>query len=623
MASDTPDIIVAIDLGTTYTGVAWARPQRGLVLQSPIQVIHDWPGMASRNEQKVQTCLTYNPDDSLSAWGYLCEEDDATEKSRHEFFKIFLDKQTLNAAHQAGISQAPSSVLAAKRLVTDYLREIYLHVKRAIELHTGIGHIGWQSMVVEFVFSVPTTWRTQEIINVFKDTIYAAGFGTEGMAHTATVELTESEAAAVGTIKGSSVAFRAGDMFLSVDAGGGTTDFAVMQVVEPREPFPVLSQITQVDGIGTGSALIDQAFISFIDARIDQFPELAQLLPPDCAKRLARSDKFRTMKHKFGEHVYDSPTYKIPLEGVSYNFNYAEAGIEQGKLILKREEIQALFDPHIDSITRKIQEQLEWVQMRGVNRPVNYMILSGGLGSSTYVRDRLQHELLMLPNPYAYQIRILQAPDPQLVVVKGLLLDRLQKLDSGSTPVLISRIARTSYGFQFKDLYDPHLHVGVATKKDPYDGKVYAVGQIDWLIKKGDIITVGVPITSRFIKKLDSKDSSKIWDSVIYTSDKEREQLPTNTSQGGVRQLCIVKSNLTGVSEDDLVMKRKSGVSFLKGKKYYLCKFDVKAIIGPADLRFELWFAGQRLSGNHDPLQVTWDTEGSGDGTQSISSYAS
>ncbi|KAK6084673.1 Hsp70 family chaperone [Seiridium cupressi] len=550
MTSDSPDIIVAVDLGTTYTGVAWARPQKSLVLQSPIQVIHNWPGSSAKNEQKVHTCLIYNQDGSLSSWGSLCEDDDAAGKRRREFFKIFLDQPTLDAAHQAGIAQAPTSVPEAKELVSDYLLQIYQHVKSTVELHTGIGHVGWQSLSVEFIFSVPTTWRNQGILNIFKDAIQSAGFGTEGVDHSATVELTESEAAAVGTIKSSTVNFQSGDIFLSIDAGGGTTDFAVMQVVEARDPFPSLSQINQVDGIGIGSTLIDQAFVSLVNSRLGQFPELVQSLPPDCADRLVRSERFRTMKHKFGERVYESATYKLPLDGVSYHFDHPAARIEQGKLVLTWEEVQALFDPHIESILRKIQEQLSWMQKNDVNRPVGHMILSGGLGSSKYVRDRLQHELMVLSHPYAHQVKIIQAPDPQLVVVKGLLLDRLQKLDSGDAPVIVSRIARASYGMGCKAQYDSNIHFGQIVKKDAYDGKLYAMGQLEWLIRKMETLTPSA------------------------------------------------------------VVKRKARRFIFKGKKYYFCTFDVKSIIGPADLRFELWFAGQRFSRNHDPLKVTWDSEG-------------
>lgn len=181
---------------------------------------------------------------------------------------------------------------------------------------------------------MPTTWRSQDIINSFKKCIEDAGFGVEGRRHTAAVELTESEAAAVGTIKNSTVAFQAGDIFLSVDAGGGTTDLALMQVVEPREPFPSLSQINQVDGIGIGATLIDQAFVSMINSRLGQFPDLVQQLPPDCAERLVRSERYRTTKHKFGERVYQSTCYKLTLDGVPFNLNHGGARIELGRIVL-------------------------------------------------------------------------------------------------------------------------------------------------------------------------------------------------------------------------------------------------------------------------------------------------
>ncbi len=291
-------------LTSPCAGVGWARPQATQALQTPIQITYDWPGCSTKNEQKVPTCLVYGPDRQPSSWGFLCEDDEASEKQRREFFKIFLDQRTLNDAHRQGITAAPASTQEAQQLVTDYLRKIYQHVKASIELHTGTAYQGWGGMAVEFIFSVPTTWRSLDIINAFKATIRDAGFGTEGPRHLATVELTESEAAAVATIKSSTIAFRQGDIFLSVDAGGGTTDFALMQVAEARAPFPMLTQIKEVDGVGIGSTLIDRAFLGLVTTKLYQFPDLLQQLPPERIDKLVRSEKFKTLKHKFGEKVY-------------------------------------------------------------------------------------------------------------------------------------------------------------------------------------------------------------------------------------------------------------------------------------------------------------------------------
>lgn len=318
--------------------MAWARPKASHALQSPIQVIYNWPGCSTKNEQKVHTCLVYGQDEKKpSSWGFLCEDDEDPGRTRREFFKIFLDKMNLLEAQIKGLQGAPESVTQAQQFVTDYLHEVYVHVKSTIEHQTGIGPFtGWKDLTVEFVFSVPTTWRSLEIINAFKAAIKNAGFGTEGPRHTSTVELTESEAAAVATIKSTAVSFEKDDIFLSVDAGGGTTDFALMQVVEANEPFPSLKQLTQVDGVGIGSTLIDRAFLELVEDRIFPYADLVDQLPPDTIERLARNDKFRTTKHKFGERVYSTPVYKLPMEGVGFNFNHEGAGIESGRFLLTK-----------------------------------------------------------------------------------------------------------------------------------------------------------------------------------------------------------------------------------------------------------------------------------------------
>jgi hypothetical protein len=83
------------------------------------------------------------------------------------------------------------------------------------------------------------------------------------------------------------------------------------------------------------------------------------------------------------------------------------------------------------------------------------------------------------PNASAIQVRV--APDPQLVVCKGIVADRLQKLKSGQS-VLGWRCCRASYGTPCKVPYDVNnpQHLGKTTKRDLLDGKVYVMDVIDW-----------------------------------------------------------------------------------------------------------------------------------------------
>ena len=315
----------------TQPGVAWMTPR------TPIQVINDWPGSGDRGERKVPTTLVYNADGSLSSWGFICADDDEPDKTRREFFKIFLDADTLMAAQKQGLSAAPKNIEEAQMFLTDYLRQLYSHVKESIEMQIGCRQFGgWTDMTVSFLFSVPTTWTSMGIINTFKGIVRDAGFGIEGPRHSAQIDLTEAEAASVAVLKTSAINFKVGSIFLIVDAGGGTTDLALMRVTSIDAAFPQMSQVAAVKGVGIGSSLIDQAFIRLITERLAAYPQGQSQLPIDCVMRMARSHQFKTIKHKFGEKVYMQQVFKIPIEGTSYDYSQPELGIESGRMLFTK-----------------------------------------------------------------------------------------------------------------------------------------------------------------------------------------------------------------------------------------------------------------------------------------------
>ncbi|KAK0648207.1 hypothetical protein B0T16DRAFT_327490 [Cercophora newfieldiana] len=609
MNGDSPDIMVAIDLGTTYTGVAWMTPR------TPIQVISDWPGSGDRSERKVPTTLIYHGSGTLSSWGFMCADDDDTMpgKLKCEFFKIFMEADTLAGAQQQGLSSAPASTLEAQHFATDYLRQVYLHVKESIETEIGRRHTGgWNDMTVEFIFSVPTTWTSIYVVNTFKDVIRNAGFGTEGIRHSAQVDLTEAEAAAVATLKTSAVTFDMGALFLTVDAGGGTTDLALMQVTSANQQVPQMSSMHPVSGVGIGASVIDRLFVRLVTQRMAAYPEIAAALPPDYPMRLARSHQFRTLKHKFGERAYMQPMFKIPMEGVAHHFSHPGVGIENGRMLFSVHEIQSLFDPQVEGIAKKIIEELDWLRDNGHPQQVQHMILSGGLGSSAYVRDQLQQRFINYPHPNANRVAVIPCSDPQLVVVRGLLLDRQQRWQTGGiASVLAARVARASYGVIVREAYSPAVHFNEEVKQDQYEpSKKWAMNQIEWLIKKGDTINPNVPLVKSFQIRLAGGDLTRAWDTRIVISHSEPGFLPRSMKQAGATQICEVRSNLEGVKQEELVHKHKRGTCFSRGYTFYICQFDVRVIIAPADLRFELWFGGQRFSGNHEPISITWDEEG-------------
>ncbi len=129
--------------------------------------------------------------------------------------------------------------------------------------------------------------------------------------------------------------------------------------------------------------------------------------------------------------------------------------------------------------------------------------MSGGLGSSPYVRKRLKSRYetgLGVSRLNAQEMRIVLVAEPyvnsrptnpyltvdgslyrQLAVVQGLVMDRIQAISRGSV-VFKERCCRLSYGMICRELYNEAKHIGEEVTHDPRDRQRWAVNQIDWFV---------------------------------------------------------------------------------------------------------------------------------------------
>lgn len=300
--------------------------------------IDAWPGLPPHSvETKVPTKIAYSKNGREPRWGFLCDEDDDDEGfyDVQEHFKIYLDQDSLDLALKFGVTKM-ETVEQATQLVTDYLHQVYLHIKRSLESAFG----PWMQKSIEFVFSLPTTWTSSDTINRFKKAIEVAGFRSGNpQKHTYQLDLTEAEAAAVYTASEPQVTLFNNDIILICDAGGGTTDLGLIQVQNADRDRPTLKQVNAVRGIGIGSTMIDLAFELYIKSRLET-SERSQSLPDTFAPKVARSQAFLTIKHNFGIKAMEHETYKLPLHkldlGIGKDYTDQVAGIEGGVMQLPR-----------------------------------------------------------------------------------------------------------------------------------------------------------------------------------------------------------------------------------------------------------------------------------------------
>ncbi|KAH7191731.1 uncharacterized protein B0J16DRAFT_393692 [Fusarium flagelliforme] len=590
--AEKPDVTVAIDFGTTFTSTIPQHPVAFLLSNGTIHCFNNWPGNKNSGETKVPSRLVYNHDNTVSSWGFsssIYDDPLPIGKKEYPYFKMFLDEETCEEMRIAGQSSIRSTTEAA-RCVTDYLQQIYRHIKITYEEMTGAN---WASSAVVFLFSVPTTWKGLDASNTLKAAIRAAGFGTEGPRHSAQIDLTEAEAAAVDTLKNGLVKFSTGDVFLIVDAGGGTTDFSLVQVTSVHKGRAQMSQIAEVGGIGIGSTLIDFSFRKLVEERLAKCPDVPFYITNGLAETMMNSQHFKRVKHLFGDPAAIAQSYRILMPGVPNNFRHARLRAEAGYMLFDRSEIQSLFDPHVERILAGVRGQLAWMVQQGRTEQVfcreNWAVPNmskGGLGSISV-------------NSATQTLRIL----------RGLLENQQRKLEDPGIPVIATYVARVSYGVVRREKYDPTVHIGAQLEPDRFDTALqWADGQIEWLIRKGDNIDSTKPIMTSFSKRLHPGESTISVTTQIVASTSELNWLPQSLLKAGVKKLCQVQCTLTDLEPEELVLVQKRGWRFFrKGYKYYECNFDVHLLVSAADLRFELWFKDKKFSRGHEPIKVKWN----------------
>ncbi|PTB75898.1 hypothetical protein M440DRAFT_1334688 [Trichoderma longibrachiatum ATCC 18648] len=145
-------IIVGIDFGTTYSGVAWAETQR----PDRRTAITTWPISKTTREgessDKVPTKLRYAKDEVQ--WGFSIPIT-APQEEVIEWFKLDLDPSLKNIG-QAVANDGARGGRDADKLVADYLGALCEHL--LYTLREKLGESVVKSTPLEFVVTVPAIW---------------------------------------------------------------------------------------------------------------------------------------------------------------------------------------------------------------------------------------------------------------------------------------------------------------------------------------------------------------------------------------------------------------------------------------------------------------------------------
>ncbi|KAF2873169.1 Hsp70 family protein-like protein [Massariosphaeria phaeospora] len=510
-------LIVGVDFGTTYSGVAAvysATPE-------DIDIIKTWPGGNGITSDKVPTEIAYdipsqnNPSTSVDSfgkhvrnikWGFQFKP----EETRLRCIKLFLDKNQklphfvspLETAAQ--LRKYEKTVMEA---VSDYLAQIHKHTMETLTRRYGETFMSMTQ--VQFVLTVPAVWSDSA-----KDaTLKAAEKAGMGERHDLRL-ISEPEAAAVYTLRAIQPNhLKIGDNFIVCDAGGGTVDLIAYKIAQ-LNPLRVEESAVGTGGL-CGSAFLNFRFEDHVKQRIGT--ERYEMMREKKAKTWNMGLKYfeEFVKRNFSEDEHSE--VNVPFPGLPDD---EEAGLDSGFLVMTADQVKDIFDPIVQEVISLVEGQVRTIRSKG--GLVCGIVLVGGFGQSNYLYSRMKaHFNSAPPPPYTERpthavalssnqaIEVMHPMYAWTAVVRGAVLRGLE----GS--MVVSRMSRWHYGTSYATVFDEAKHPLSDRYYSPLWQKFMISDRMQWHIAKGAQVSESHPISFHYTRNFRPGQSLVVEDDLI------------------------------------------------------------------------------------------------------------
>ncbi|CAE6368516.1 unnamed protein product [Rhizoctonia solani] len=472
-------IVVAIDLGTTQSGMAFTFLQNGV--EFVIHRVTRWPGQECQMTQsKIPTLVWYDSNMEAVSFGAEALSPEIQEKAEDndwalaKHFKLHLFPENIKARHIMNLDPLPLGV-SLLQIYTDYLSYLLKHTRLYFQDRIVDGRSIWErySPTIDIIITHPNGWGVREQTFLRKSAV-EAGYASLNDAPTKIHFLSEAEASVYFCLYHTNLWSRINDdtTFLVCDAGGATADIAVFTVVS-KHPVPTLVETKPSVSIGAGAVFINHALEQYLH-RLLSTSGLSQEDVLEYTKQ-GVSDFEQSAKRHFED---ENREYSIQLTG--FRFNNSSIGVRRGLLRLPGSEIKSIFDVCVPKILMAVDEQI-----RGLSIP--YILLVGGFGDSPYLRREFQRHY----EPRGCQISLVNDSTSKAVADGAILWKFAQRPQA--------RTSRFSWGIETSITLDPD-DPDHQNRKDMSSALGWKVVSGRWkcLLRKGTVLDKNVVVKTPF-----------------------------------------------------------------------------------------------------------------------------
>ncbi|KAI9776338.1 MAG: hypothetical protein M1839_000418 [Geoglossum umbratile] len=630
-------LIIAIDYGTTYTGVAIATPLGNVANIDEIDIIKDW-GPEMGNHDKIPSIISYSPasNDQEQQWGSSLSPEAVVMVHTKLELDVHSPSEELDLVLQAldGMYNLHFQQVKVARglpeytwkgpaeIVEDYLTKLFDSLLEAMERLAGFEEELRALMPVDIVVTIPAVchrialavkatkfhvqgWPYRAKNSTFR-ALTRAGFNKDTFPKLSEMLLvSEPEAAAIYTarylkqVRDGADFLRAIALYYVMRAEEQlyvkyickerpyvlTVVFkdVVSYKVKELQPTFEVEAVTLATGHRCGSIFIDLAFKKWLRdllgeknyQKLDQ-AQLAHKISSHHTegKQMRQLMKgFNTLKFKFRK---DQRDMKMDLPDPLHNLDM-DNRVVGGEITITNGDMRSFFDPCVDEIVELIQGQAAQIERLRIR--LKHIFLVGGFAESRYLQDEIRVSLQLR------QIQLHRPDTSWTAVVRGAAIFGIEKSTGGALSAM--NACPRNYGISVSERFSEIQHDTKDHFIDPHTGISMARNQLMWLIKKGDLLLsdeakVAEQTCTVYFSETGPRDGKIL----IYTYDDEDIPERFDNSERELLVAHTLEYNLTNFPLHEFKRQQPPGGN----QPFYIAslKLTMRMIADPRQLEVEL-----------------------------------
>ncbi|KAF8549070.1 hypothetical protein OG21DRAFT_1515573 [Imleria badia] len=555
-AGPTSKLVVAFDIGTTYSGISYCFLERGRVPE--VLGVTRFPGQAAvGGDAKVPSLLYYDRTGNIKAAGAevltegVLEAALTEEWTRVEWWKLHLRPKYLASSINPGNDLPPLPPgKSAVDVLTDFIKYLLHCAKTYIQDH----HFAftWSTFEdsIEYIFTHPNGWEGVQQ-QLYRRAIERAGLIPHTPEGRSRVHmLTDNEAALHFCVPNLSaeIADQALQGVVIIDAGGGTIDLSMYSMT--CNPI-FCEEIAPAECLLQGSVFVTRMARALLEKKLE-------------GSEHPRPNEFRQGTKLIIETDQDPTSLRVDRR----RSNNPKYNIAFGKLKLMGAEATGPFNDSIDAIISAFEQQ-----QKSATIPITTAFLVGGLSINDWLWSRLQS--------YFKEKNInICRPDIHInkAVANGAVLSHVDR----EHHMIASRTTRATYGIihavRVQANNEEHVRREKKWERDP-TGNRYVPGYFESKLRKGAHVREEMEFRESFsLTERNTGDFGLQTVRLVCYRGSLSDPKWVDQDQSAFSPFCTIRVDLSEAA-NDLVLKKTAG------RAYYQLDYDVIMLFGLTELQ--------------------------------------